>query len=254
MTGRPGDAVAVVTGAGRGLGEAMTGRFAEAGWSVLAVDRDDTALEQLVAGTAEHPGRVTACTLDLLDPDAPQRLVDAAVQAFGRLDVLVNNAGIAPLIGFLDTTRQQLRTMLEVNFEMQFLLTQAVVRRMIEQGQGGGIINIGTVHSEVGIRGGAAYAASKSALTAWTRTIAVELAPHGIRCNTVAPGPVATERVRRELTAEQIAQRAARVPVGRMGDASDIAGAVLFLAGPDGRFVNGQLLVVDGGLTISAAL
>jgi NAD(P)-dependent dehydrogenase (short-subunit alcohol dehydrogenase family) len=254
MSARPGDGVAIVTGAGRGLGAAMTARFAGAGWSVLAVDRDADALNQLTDDTGHLDGTVRPAVLDLLADDAPSRLVDAVVQAFGRVDVLVNNAGIAPLIGFLDTTREQLRTMLEVNFEMQFLTTQAVVSRMIEQGDGGCIVNIGTVHSEVGIRGGTAYAASKAALTAWTRTLAVELAPYRIRCNTVAPGPVATDRVRRGLSPEQISERVARVPAGRMGDASDIAGAVFFVAGPDGGFVNGHLLVVDGGLTISAAL
>jgi 2-deoxy-D-gluconate 3-dehydrogenase len=253
MTARPGDAVAVVTGAGRGLGEVMTSRLAEAGWSVLAVDRDEASLDQLAESVGELPGTVTGFAIDLLDGDAPDRVVQAAIRTFGRVDLLVNNAGIAPLVGFLETSREQLRTMLEVNFEMQYLLTQAVVRRMIDQGDGGCIINIGTVHTEIGIRGGTAYAASKAALTAWTRTLAVELAPHAIRCNTVAPGPVLTDRVRRELSEDQLAQRSARVPLGRMGEASDIAGAVMFLAGPDGQFVNGQLIVVDGGLTISAA-
>jgi NAD(P)-dependent dehydrogenase (short-subunit alcohol dehydrogenase family) len=253
MSRGPGDAVAVVTGAGRGLGAAMTARFAAAGWSVLAVDRDEASLAELTSLTGDLEGAVETATLDLLNDEAPAELVDAAVHAFGRVDALVNNAGIAPLIGFLDTTREQLRTMLEVNFEMQFLTTQAVVARMVEQGDGGCIINIGTIHSEVGIRGGAAYAASKAALTAWTRTLAVELAPHRIRCNTLAPGPVATERVRRELSSQQIEQRVARIPAGRMGEASDISGCALFLAGPDAQFVNGQLLVVDGGLTISGA-
>jgi 3-oxoacyl-[acyl-carrier protein] reductase len=254
MSGRAGDAVVVVTGAAQGLGEAMTTRFADAGWSVLAVDRDEAALRGLAGLWAGRRGVVDVLALDLLEETAPARLVDGAVEAFGRVDALVNNAGIAPLIGFLETTREQLRTMLEVNFEMQFLTTQAVVARMIEQGDGGCIINMGTIHSEIGIRGGAAYAGSKAALTAWTRTLAVELAAHRIRCNTLAPGPVATERVRRELSDEQIEQRVARVPAGRMGEPSDIAGCALFLAGPDAGFINGQLLVVDGGLSISGAI
>lgn len=254
MSQRPGDRVAVVTGAGRGLGAAMTRRFVGEGWSVVAVDRDAEPLAEVVDAVAGMPGRVSPVTLDLLEESAPDQLVAAAVEAFGHIDVLVNNAGVAPLIPFLETSTEQLRSIMQINFEMQFVLTQAVVRRMVEQGQGGTIINVGTIHSEVGIVGGAAYAGSKAALTAWARTLAVELAPHRIRVNTVAPGPVATERVRRQLTPEQLQQRVDRIPAGRMGDAEDIVGAVLFLAGPDAQFINGQLIVVDGGLTSSGAL
>lgn len=244
----------VITGAGRGLGAAMTRRFAGAGWSVLAVDRDEEPLRDMADRLANEPGRVSRAVLNLLEQSAPDAVVEAAVAAFGRIDVLLNNAGVAPLIPFLETTREQLRSIMDLNFEMQFWLTQAVARRMIEQGEGGAIINIGTIHTEVGFVGGAAYSASKAALTSWSRTLAAELAPHRIRVNTIAPGPVATDRVRRQLTTEQIERRVARIPAGRMGDVDDIAGTALFLAGPDAQFINGQLLIVDGGLTSSAAL
>ena len=248
----PNRKVAIVTGGGRGLGEAICGRFAKAGWSVLVVDRDAAAAERVAAELTDKGLGAQAFAVDLRSEDAPQRVADAALAAFQRIDALVNNAGIAPLVGFFDTTRADVRELMDVNFEMQFFLTQAVARQMITQGEGGCIINIGTIHSEIGIQRGSAYAASKAALTAWSRTLAVELAPHRIRVNTIAPGPIATARVRNMLSAEEIAARESRIPVGRMGEESDIAGCALFLASEDAGFITGQLLVVDGGLTISA--
>jgi NAD(P)-dependent dehydrogenase (short-subunit alcohol dehydrogenase family) len=242
--------VAVVTGAGRGIGEAVSRRFAEAGMHVVVLDKDGAAAEAVVESIRKAGGEAVAVTADLLTEDAAESMVAATIAAFGRIDVLVNNAGIAPLIGFLETTREQLRELMAVNFEMQFTVTQAAVRQMIAQGEGGCIINLGTVNALVGVNRTAAYAASKGALISFTRALAVELAPHRIRVNALAPGTIMTDRVLNMLNEEEVQRRVDKVPLGRLGTEADVVGCALFLAGPDGGFVNGHVLIADGGFTI----
>jgi NAD(P)-dependent dehydrogenase (short-subunit alcohol dehydrogenase family) len=243
-------AVAIITGAGRGIGEATAYRYAEAGMSLLILDKDGAAAETVAAAIRASGGRAVSLAIDLRDEDAPGRMVRATIDAFGRIDVLVNNAGIAPLIGFLETTREQLRELMAINFEMQFTATQAVVRQLIDQGEGGCIINLGTVNALVGVNRTAAYAGSKGALIAFTRALAVELAPHQIRVNALAPGTIRTARVVAALTEDDFRRRIERIPAGRLGTEADVTGCALFLVGPDAGFVNGHVLVADGGFSI----
>ena len=245
--------VAIITGAGRGIGEAMARRFPATGMRVVALDKDGPAVQSVVDSITASGGKAAAVTADLLEDDAADRMVRCALDAFGRIDVLVNNAGIAPLIGFLETTKKQLRDMMAINFDMQFTATQAAVRQMIAQGDGGVIINLGTINSLIGMNRTAAYAASKGALMAFTRALAVELAPHRIRVNSLVPGTIMTERVVNMLTKDEVDRRIAHVPLGRLGQEDDVTGCALFLAGPDAKFVNGQVLVADGGFTILGA-
>lgn len=242
--------VAIVTGAGRGIGEAIARRFAEAGMRVIVLDKDGPAAQLVAESIQAAGGQAFPVTADLLQDEAADQIVAATVAAFGRLDVLVNNAGIAPLIGFLETTRAQLRELMAVNFEMQFTVTQAAVRQMIAQGGGGSIINLGTINALVGVNRATAYAGSKGALISFTRALAVELAPHRIRVNALAPGTIMTDRVVNMLSPEDIRRRVEKVPLGRLGREDDVTGCALFLAGPDGGFVNGHVLVADGGFTI----
>jgi NAD(P)-dependent dehydrogenase (short-subunit alcohol dehydrogenase family) len=242
-------AVTIVTGAARGLGEAIAARLAAAGSPVFLADRDAAELAAVTAELEAAGGRVGSLALDLLDDDAPERLVAAAVETFGRVDALVNNAGIVPFAAFLDTTPEQVREVLATNAGTQFRVAQAAARRMIAQGDGGTIVNLGTIHALKGVASTAAYAMSKGAIHALTRTIAVELAPHRIRCVTLAPGTILTERVKGALDAETFASRLAKVPAGRFGTPDDVAAAALFLLGPEGGFINGQEIVVDGGFT-----
>jgi NAD(P)-dependent dehydrogenase (short-subunit alcohol dehydrogenase family) len=239
--------VAVVTGAARGLGEAIAARLAAAEFSVFLADRDP---EPLAAVAADLGGeRSGSLALDLLDDDAPDRLLAAAVERFGRVDVLINNAGIVPFATFLETTADQVREVLLTNAGTQFRVAQAAARQMIAQGEGGTIVNLGTIHALKGVAATAAYAMSKGAIHALTRTLAVELAPHRIRCVTLAPGTILTERVRGALDAATFASRMAKVPAGRFGTVDDVAAAALFLVGGESSFINGQEIVVDGGFT-----
>jgi NAD(P)-dependent dehydrogenase (short-subunit alcohol dehydrogenase family) len=244
----------VVTGAARGLGRAMAERFAATGWQLVITDRDGDGLERAATELDAHAsGRLHAITGDLTESAGVRGVVDGAVEAFGGVDVLVNNAGLAPVIPFFDTDAEQLRELLSVNVEAVFHLTQLVARQMIAQGRGGRIIMLGSANAVVGVNGTAAYTASKGAVTALARELAVELGPHGILCNVIAPGTVLTPRVRAMLDEEAIRRRLDRIPGERFATEDDVAEATLFLASEAAGAINGQTLVIDGGFSILGA-
>ena len=244
----------LVTGAARGLGRVMAERFAATGWQVVITDRDGDGLARAAAElTAQPDHRVHVVEGDLTDAADTQRIVEGTVEAFGGVDVLVNNAGLAPVIPFLDTDMEQLRELLSVNVEAVFRLTQLVARQMITQRRGGRVLMLGTANAVVGVNGTAAYTASKGAVTALARELAVELGPHGILCNVIAPGTVLTPRVTAMLDEEAIQRRLDRIPGGRFATEQDIAEATLFLASDAAGAINGQILVIDGGFSILGA-
>src|SRR5690625_500083 len=245
--------VAVVTGAARGIGAAIAGRLLADGYSVLAVDRDDDALSATADGLAEH-GNVSVMVEELTAPEGPAAVVAAARDRYGRVDVLVNNAGVVPMGPFLDASTEDIGLALDVNVRALYLLTQSVARSSVGHGtEHGRISSLGTVNTVVGTLHSSAYAASKGAVSALTRQLAVELGPYGITCNEVAPGPVATDRVLATLTADQIEARRARIPTGVQPEPDDVAGAVAYLASDRSGAVNGQTLFVDGGFAIKGA-
>lgn len=255
---------AIVTGAARGLGAGIARRLVQDGGSVVLLDAigevEATAAElsELVAGSlATVAGRIC----DIADEDAVARVFGEAIGALGGIDLLVNCAGIGGPGGPLqETSVAEFRRTLDVNLTGTFLATRAVVPAMIAQGSGS-IVNIGSIFGQQGVPFGGAYSSSKGGVTLLTHSHALELAPHGIRVNCVAPGHMESvmhfdelrERAQRAgTTFEQEVEKArAIVPLGRHGDGADVAGAVVWLASADASYVTGQTINVNGGLLLS---
>ncbi|MBI5104969.1 MAG: SDR family oxidoreductase [Solirubrobacterales bacterium] len=242
LTGR----TAVVTGGAMGIGLGIARRLHEAGAAVVVADLDAGAARDAVA-TLGGGDRAIAFHGDVSDERTVNAMVAAAVDGFGGLDILVNNAGIYPNVPFLDIDSATFRRTIDVNLIGLFLCTQAAARRMVAQGRGGRIINITSIDalhpSMVGL---AHYDASKHGVWGFTKNIALELAPHGIWVNALAPGGVTTPGVG-EMPSEIMKAFEATIPMHRMGRPDDIARAVLFLASDLSSYVTGAQLVVDGG-------
>jgi NAD(P)-dependent dehydrogenase (short-subunit alcohol dehydrogenase family) len=242
----------LVTGAASGNGHAIASRFLADGAFVVAVDVGADGLERAATGWAGHGDRVVCITADVSDAADMDAAVATAVERFGRLDVLVNNAGITGTQAATtvhETPIDEFDRVIAVNVRGSFLGCRAALPRMLEQG-GGVIVNIASVAGLVAFPGRAAYSTSKSAVIGLTRSIAADYAARGIRCNAVCPGMIDTPMTRWRL--EQPALRAQileRIPQREIGEASDVAGAVAFLAGPDARYFNGATVVLDGGYT-----
>ena len=236
-------AAVVVTGASSGIGLAVVERFVAAGARVLTGSRREAA----IAGARW-------VRTDVADPAQADALVAAAVAAFGRVDVVVNNAGVQVEKTVADTTDEDFDYVMGVNVRGVFNVCRAAVRQMRAQPEGGVIINVGSISGTVSDHGMAVYNTSKAAVHALTRSIAVDHGADGIRCNAVAPGWIATPMADSSFahaadpaTAREAA--AARHPVGRLGRPEDIAGLVLWLASDEASFVSGSLFTIDGGLT-----
>lgn len=239
------DKVAIVTGASRGLGYAAAQALADEGARVLAVARSLGDLEGLAS---TRPGVIAPMMCDMRDTAAVEALPARAVEAFGGLDIVVNNAGIAPAGAFLETTREKLQEVFDINVVAPALLSRAAGAVMVEQGRGGKIINMASIS---GIRGKAtlvAYSASKGGLIQLTKALAAEWARYGIQVNVIAPGGFITEAQAAVLNdPEVLRKRVRKIPVGRMADKSEIAGMVCYLASSASDFVTGSVLVIDGG-------
>jgi len=237
--------VAVVTGAADGIGQAIASRFLAEGASVLAADLSG---EKLQASLGAPGARLRLVTQDVTAGDAPERLIDAAVAAFGGLDILVNNAGIVQFEPAEVMRDDTWRRTLEVNLGAVFKLCRHAIPHLRQRG-GGRIINISSINAVRTGPGLAAYAAAKHGVVGLTQTLAVELGPDRITANYVCPGAILTGMTR-PLAESDPALRSAMdnfSPLGRMGRPDEVAGAVLFLASDDASFVNGHGLVVDGG-------
>jgi NAD(P)-dependent dehydrogenase (short-subunit alcohol dehydrogenase family) len=246
LTGRS----AIVTGGGRGIGFGITARLLEAGANVLVADRSNTG-DRAVDSLSAARGKVIWTNADVTDPDAGTALVQLCVDEFGSVDILVNNAGIYPLAPFVDVTTQHYDDVMAVNLRAVFFVSQAVAQRMITEGTGGTIVNMS---SQDGFRptlpGLAPYGASKAGVLELTRNMALELAPHGIRVVSVAPGVIMTEGTRAGLEQSGDALNA-RIPLGRVGTPDDIATVVTFLASPAAGYVTGENVLVDGGIQLN---
>lgn len=240
--------VAVVTGASRGLGQAMALALAAAGADIVGIASSPQA--QTAQGVQSLGRKFLELTLDLSVASATQQAecIHEAANWQGRLDVLVNNAGIIRRADALDTTAEDWRAVLNVNLDAAFYLAQATARVMRPQPKGGSIINIASMLSFQGGIRVPAYTAAKSALTGLTRALCNEWAPLGIRVNAIAPGYMATDNTAAlQADAQRNAAILARIPAGRWGESEDLAGAVVFLASHAARYVNGHTLAVDGG-------
>ena len=241
---------AVVTGAGSGIGRAAALLFAEEGASVLAVDRDEAGVAETADRIRAAGGQGIAVAADAGSEADVTRFVTKAIEAFGAVDVLYANAGIsggpAP---FLETTVEQWQEVLRVNLLGASSFARAVALALIEQGQGGRIVNLGSIAGLTGLPNIGPYNASKAALDALTRTLAVELGPYGILCNSVAPGTIGTEMVEGLMTANPALQErlVAKSPLGRIGTVGEASWPIVFLLTDAASFITGQTLVVDGG-------
>jgi NAD(P)-dependent dehydrogenase (short-subunit alcohol dehydrogenase family) len=238
--------IALVTGAGRGIGQAIARRLAGAGYFVIASDRKAGLAQETVAGIG--PGRGAAIELDVTDRAATAAAVDGAVAEYGGLHLVVNNAmwiRYAPLAG---VSESDVDRMLDVGVKGPLWMAQAVHQPMRRQG-GGCIVNIASVAALLGTPDAAVYSAVKGALVSLTRQLAGDLGSDNIRVNAIAPGTVETPGSLRAMSGEARAYRLQRAPLGRLGSPEDIAEAVLYLGGPGSSFVTGQLLTVDGGIT-----
>jgi len=241
---------AIVTGGNSGIGKAIALGLAEAGANIVidyVVHPEATAaLEQEILALGDQSIGVEA---DVSRVDDLQRLVDAAVAKFGRIDIMVNNAGVETRTSVLDTTEEQYEKVLSINLKSAFFGTQVAAKQMIKQGGGGRIINITSVHEDWPMPGNTAYCLSKGGMRMLTRTSGVELAPHGIRVVGVGPGAVATPiNLSTMQDATLMAKLDGAIPLGRMGLAEEIASAVTWLASDGAAYVTGAVIPVDGGL------
>lgn len=241
--------VAVVTGAGRGLGAAMALAFAEAGADVVIAARTRSQLEEVAAQIGATGRRAHVVVADLARPDDTATLADQAVDAFGKLDIVVNNVGGTMPNALLSTSTKDMRDAFTFNVATAHALTTAAVPLMLEHSGGGSVINITSTMGRLAGRGFAAYGTAKAALAHYTRLSALDLAPR-IRVNAIAPGSILTSAL--DIVASNDDLRTPMeqaTPMRRLGDPLDIAAAAVYLASPAGSYLTGKTLEVDGGLT-----
>ncbi|MBJ20965.1 MAG: glucose 1-dehydrogenase [bacterium] len=242
--------VAVVTGSGSGIGQSIAETFAAHGAKVVIIDKQEDLTRSVVKGIEERGGVALACPVDVTKPESITTLSSAALDTYGQVDVLVNNVGhFMPGAGpFLKTTENDWEAQYDINLKHIFRCTQALAPQMVERGSGS-IINISTVETLRGIPGNSIYAAFKTGITAFTRCFALEVAPHGVRVNAIAPETTDTNQI---PLARWIPERyqdkiPLMIPMGRFGRPDDHAGAALFLASDLSAWVTGITLPVDGG-------
>ncbi len=246
--------VAIVTGGNSGIGKAIVLALAEAGASIV-IDyvANEQATEDLERKVAALGDRVIGVEADVSKVDELQRLIEATVNAFGRLDVMVNNAGIETRTSTLDTTEAQYDRVLAINLKSAFFGTQLAAKQMIAQGDGGRIINISSVHEDWPMPGNAPYCLSKGGMRMLTRTAGVELGPHGVCVVGVGPGAVATP-INAATMDDPAAMKTldAAIPLARMAQPEEIGSVVAFLAGDGASYLTATTVFADGGIMHSS--
>ena len=249
--GRVEGKVALVAGAGGGIGGAGAEGLAREGAAVTCADIDAAAAEVVAARIRSAGGRATAVSLDVRNRSAVDDAVAGTVREFGRLDVLVDCAGISHGRTFLDLDPAEWDRVIAVNLTGMFHLGQAAARQMVRQGGGGSIINVTSQLAEVARPERAAYVASKGGGRSLTHAMALDLAAHGIRVNAIAPGPTLTGLTRASYEdPERRRATISQIPLGRIGDPQDLVGAILFLASDESGWATGSAVTVDGGWNV----
>ncbi|RYG75535.1 3-oxoacyl-[acyl-carrier-protein] reductase [bacterium] len=238
--------VAFITGARRGIGKAIALKYAEHGADCVIIAR--TAPEEVAEEIRALGRRALALAVDVSDAAAVEEAIKTAVKEFGKIDVLVNNAGINEDGLLIRMKLDQWQRVIDVNLSGAFYATKAVARPMLKA-EGGRIINITSVIGQMGNAGQANYAASKAGLIGLTKSVAKELGSRGITVNAIAPGFISTDMTS-ELTPEATAALLGQIPLGKLGEADDVAELALFLASPGARYITGQTFNVDGGLVM----
>ena len=253
------DKTALITGAGRGIGRAIALTFAREGARLALLDRD----ERTVAATADEivaaGGKALALTADIGDASQVEAAVARALEHYGQLDILVNNAGIAPAGDFLEGPFDAWDRVVQVNLYGAIHCARAVGRAMARAGRGGRIVNISSIHSSRAEQGATSYDIAKGGVDQLTRALAVQLAPHGILVNSIAPGFIETDMA---IGADGISEHETdwfreiyvgrrKIPLARPGGPEEVAAAALFLASPEASYITGAVLPVDGGLAVT---
>jgi 3-oxoacyl-[acyl-carrier protein] reductase len=241
--------VAVVTGAGRGIGHAIAVRLANEGARVASVSRSETNARRTADEiNASHADTAKAYAVDVADHAAVQQISARILEEFGRVDILINNAGVTRDGLSMRMSIEDWETVIDTNLKGAFSFTQAMMRSMIKR-RSGRIINISSIAGLTGNAGQANYAASKAGLIGLTKTLARELASRGITVNAVAPGFIMTDMT--DILSDQIKEAILpRIPLGKFGEGEDVAAAVAFLAAPEAKYITGQVLTVDGGMVM----
>jgi NAD(P)-dependent dehydrogenase (short-subunit alcohol dehydrogenase family) len=244
--GRLAGKVALVTGAANGIGAAIARRFVAEGALVVLVDRDADAGAALAA---ELGASATLVVCDVAQDGAASKAVDATVERFGRLDVLVNNAGITHAASFLDIDVADFDRVLAINLRAYFCFGQAAACRMAAQGDGGTIVNMSSVNAVLAIPDQVPYVVSKGAVNQLTKVMALSLADHGIRVNAIGPGTIATDLATKAVMGSEAARRKimSRTPLRRLGEPAEVADVALFLACSESSYLTGQVIYPDGG-------
>ena len=243
----------MVTGGNSGIGEAIVLAAAAEGANVVidyVAHPEETT--ELIAKIEAAGGHAVGIQADVSNPADLQSMVTAAVDNFGRLDVLINNAGIETRTGILDTTEAAFDKVMAVNLKSAFFGTQLAARQMVTQPGGGVIINISSVHEDWPMPGNIAYGCSKGGMRMLTRTAAVELGPRGVRVVGIGPGAVATPINTVEMTPESLARLNAYIPLGRMAQPEEIASVVAFCAGPGASYMTGTTVFADAAIMLQS--
>ena len=247
------DKVALITGAASGIGRASALRFAQEGAKVVAVDIQEESADETAVLIRAEGGTATSIYADVTDSDAVRRMISAAMEAYGRLDILFNNAGISIRGTILDMDEESFDQIFAVNVKGVFLGCKEAIPMMKSQG-GGVILNTASQMGLVGVEASAVYPATKGAVIQLTRCLALDHAADGIRVNSICPGPIDTPLARRsrEQTGDPEAalrERLGRIPLARIGTAEEIASVAAFLCSDEASFITGAAIVADGGWT-----